>query len=79
MKWCGRNVLVRRRTVCRSDAGSGAVQYGYADAGRANLQAGNVLFIAATADNYLRAYNRATVKNCGRVVYQRVVRLRQDL
>ncbi len=29
------------------------------------------LFIAATADNYLRAYNMSNVKNCGRVVYQR--------
>ncbi len=77
MKWCGRNVLVRRRTVCHSRAGTCAVQYGYADAGRANLHGGNVLFIAATADNYLRAYNMTTVKNCGKVVYQRVVRRRQ--
>jgi glucose dehydrogenase len=34
------------------DAGSGAVQYGYADAGWPISTAGNVLFIAATADNY---------------------------
>lgn len=39
--------------------------------------AGNVLFIAATADNYLRAYNMSNGENCGRAVYQRVVRLRQ--
>lgn len=32
--------------------------------------AGNVLFIAATADNYLRAYNMSNgEKNCGRDVY----------
>ena len=40
MKWCGRNVLVRRRTVCHPDACTGAVQYGYADAWRANLHGG---------------------------------------
>ncbi len=54
MKWCGKNVLVRRRTVAIPDACTGAVQYGYADAWRAISTAGNVLFIAATADNYLR-------------------------
>ncbi len=31
--------------------------------------AGNVLFIAATADNYLRAYNMSNGENCGRDVY----------
>ena len=57
------------------DACTGAVQYGYADAWRANLTAGNVLFIAATADNYLRAYNASNGEKLWQAVYQRVVRL----
>lgn len=32
--------------------------------------AGNVLFIAATADNYLRAYNMSNGENCGRVGFR---------
>ncbi len=39
--------------------------------------AGNVLFIGATADNYLRAYNMSNGENCGRPVCRQAARLRQ--
>ncbi len=52
MKWCGKNVLVRRRQYAIPNACTGAIQYGYADACGPISTAGNVLFIAATADNY---------------------------
>ncbi len=45
------------------DAGSGAVQHGDTHARRGQSQPpGNVLFIAATADNYLRAYNMSSLR-----------------
>ena len=36
--------------------------------------AGNVLFIGATADNYLRAYNMSNGESCGKPVCQPAVR-----
>ena len=59
------------------DACTGAVQYGYADAWRPISTAGNVLFIAATADNYLRAYNMSNGEKLWQGRLPAVVRLRQ--
>lgn len=46
-----------QRYAARQYAGSDTVQHEDADTERTNSTIGNVLFIAATTDNYLRAHN----------------------
>lgn len=72
LKTTGRveETVIRRRQYAAPDAGSGAnSSWVVADmAGQSLITAGNVLFIAATADNYLRAAILSNGENRGRAV-----------
>jgi glucose dehydrogenase len=71
MKWFGKNVLVPFVTACRIIPITTSENW-CTGLGGSISTAGNVMFVGATQDNYIRAFNVSNGESYGKRVYLQV-------